>query len=89
MGKLNCPCGNQLSDVCQPNTIEGHLITCMEHDGMEEIIDSLDIVTDSRGVWECHECGRLAFDYPDKGDSTVKWYVPEDKKPGRLMERDK
>ena len=83
MAKLNCPCGEQLSNVCVPNNIEGILLQDVEikdNSTYEEIQDT------GRSVWECKACGRLAFNYPLKDDSRVKWYVPEDGKPGGLMD---
>jgi len=88
MAKLSCPCGEQLSNILSPNTIEGYLINDMQLEGMDETIESISIVSNGRGVWECYNCGRLAFDFPKKGDSTVKWYLPDDGKPGKLMHID-
>ena len=89
MAKLTCPCGAQLSNVTSPNTIEGYMVNNMQLiNQMGETIETLDLISIGRGIWECYECGRLAFDFPKIRDSTVKWYLPEDGKPGRLMHVD-
>ncbi len=72
MAKLGCPCGNSLSNVCFPNTLEGEI------KGIYEYV--------SRNVWECAECGRLAIDMEDEQGVTIcKWYNPEDGTPGELF----
>ena len=82
MSKLNCICGNQISDVMCPNQYTGVIITSEEIDAFEGCED---IVRDGRDVWECPKCGRLAVSYPDKITSFVKWYKPEDSQCGNLM----
>ena len=84
MGKLKCPCGEILSNSGWPNETTGWLTTCWR---LERIDDSSDVM-DGRGMWECKSCGRIAFDFPNPGDATVKWYVPEDGKPGGLNNRE-
>lgn len=86
MGKLNCPCGEQLSNVSSPNEVEGYLISDMDLEACGDI-EAVDVLSVSRGVWECSACGRLAFDWPNKNDRTVKWYLPENSEQGHLMKR--
>lgn len=72
MAHLQCNCGNRLSNVGCPNCLEGELKGIYEYK--------------ERDVWECSECGRLAVDVKDeKGLTIVKWYLPEDGKPGELF----
>jgi hypothetical protein len=66
----------------------GWLLTDTEMDrSMEQPIDSLRFMDLATDVWECGECGRLAVNWPNIGDGTVKWYRPEDGEPGHLMKR--
>ena len=80
VAKLECLCGNLLSNVACPNEIEGYLLTDMDVD-----VNKIDPIEDGRSVWECDECGRLAFSHPGRQDCSVKWYRPEDGQPGGLM----
>jgi hypothetical protein len=84
MGKVNCPCGWQISDVGVPSHEVGYAVSDHELDEMAATVQSLEIM-DSRKLWECSKCGRVAFDYPEAGSNRVKWYVPDDGKPGTLM----
>lgn len=73
MARLDCVCGNLLSNVCFPNELEGNLRSTYGYK--------------DRSVWECPECGRLAIDLKDmQGYTIVKWYDPEDGKVGNLFE---
>ena len=83
MGKLNCICGTQLSNVSCPNTVTGYFIKDTELEAADGR-DQCGLMHLARGVWECYSCGRLAFCYPNKEDATVKWYLPEDGKAGGL-----
>ena len=89
MSKLNCPCGNQMSNVSCPSSVEATLVTDWDADNicvLEDTEEMVDAIQDCRGMWECPECGRLGFNYPKRGDNRFKWYVPEDGKPGHLCE---
>ena len=88
MASLRCPCGTTLNNHCLPNEVEGFLLT--EDDA--DIIclqDPKDLYSfmleNTRGLWECHACGRLAFNWPRRDGCKVKWYSPDDGEPGRLM----
>jgi hypothetical protein len=84
MAHIRCICGSQISNVSFPSTVEGYLITDMDMEN--ENLDGASRVMDAaRGVWECWNCGRLGFNYPDKKSNAVKWYRPEDGAPGKLM----
>lgn len=87
MGKLGCPCGNVISSVSYPNECIGTVVTQTEYD-MKSGKTDFDLVDNGRDVWECRECGRLAVSYPGRTDNTVKWYSPDDGKPGHLMRYD-
>ena len=88
MAKIKCICGAQLSNVASPNETEGILLRSMDIDHRNEE-NALTIIDAGRGVWECHNCGRLAINFPGKDSSTVKWYYPENAIPGALMAFDK
>jgi hypothetical protein len=79
MARLKCICGRQLSSIQSCGV--GRFLS-------DTVIDSFDtwsaceIITRSIEVFECPECGRLAFG--NNKDSSVKWYKPEDDKIGNL-----
>ena len=81
MGKLNCECGWQISDVASPCNVKGWLLTDHQLDEAENF-ESCEIIGIARDVWECSKCGRIAFG--NIVDNTVKWYTPVDGKPGHL-----
>lgn len=93
MGKLRCMCGAVISNVAVPNNVEGRYFNNREEEhlyGLQDHDESYEAFLDlCRDVWECEECGRLAFSYPGKSDATVKWYRPEDGKPGHLANPEK
>lgn len=84
MAKLRCPCGNTLSNDVSPNNVEGIIIKNIDLQ-FEDKKDLLEVLDLGRDIWECGKCGRLAISFPTKKDTLVKWYVPEDNKPGALM----
>lgn len=84
MAKLNCLCGNQLSNTSCPNQVQGVLIKDQAME-FEENRNCVQIAASGRSVWECDKCGRLAVNYPDKNSNKVKWYKPENGEPGHLM----
>ncbi len=81
MSKLNCLCGNQLSNVLSPSQNNGWFVNDVAVDNQQDW-DECTVIEIGRDVWECHECGRIAFG--NKADPGVKWYAPEDGKPGHL-----
>lgn len=83
MSKVNCPCGNEISNVCSPSINNGWLLSDLDLEKMEETIESIDIVTVARDVWECHECGSIAIG--NNTDNTIKWYSPKDGVKGELF----
>ena len=83
--KLLCPCGDLLSCSGWPTSTRGWLVTSWEIEGIG--LDSPNDIMDSRSMWECKECGRIAFAFPNVGDLTVKWYAPEGGNPGGLNDR--
>lgn len=86
MAKLKCKCGAQLSNVSVPNNVEGYLLSEFDMDRMSGGTNEVtEIMDHSRGLWECWQCGRLGFHFPDKNSSAVKWYMPEDGVPGKLL----
>jgi len=88
MSKVNCPCGNQLSNVCSPSSVEGYLLSGYQRDVISDDgqIQADKLCSILRDVWECQSCGRLAIAYPSRGDRTLKWYKPEDNIPGKLFD---
>ncbi len=75
MAQMKCKCGNIMSNVVCPNTMEGEIHGIYEY-GQE------------RNVWECYKCGRLHIDIDDpevKGCYISKIYLPEDGVPGALF----
>lgn len=86
MGKLNCICGTQLSNVSVPNTVTGLLLRDIDMEAADgaDICKLMDI---GRDFWECHHCGRIAVIWPRDDSGRVKYYKPEDGVPGNLCER--
>lgn len=87
MSKLNCICGNQISDVMFPNEYTGLIISSKTEDDFEDCagltMDDLNYC--GRDIWECSKCGRLVVNHPEINSNTVKWYKPEDGQSGHLM----
>ena len=79
MGKLNCSCGSQLSDVADPSHSKGWLLRDIDLE-----IEDVDPIVDGVDVWECHNCGRLAVGNND--DRKVKWYLPENGEVGHITD---
>ena len=52
MGKINCICNHQISDVAQPNENEGVLIPSDKE-------DSDDPLAFGRSIYECPKCGNI------------------------------
>lgn len=82
MAKLNCPCGNQLSNIRSPNDYIGWLLSDISLES-EDMWDCTTVSQKSRDVWECDECGRIAIG--NHGNNNMKWYKPEDGQPGNLF----
>lgn len=87
MAQLICLCGNQLSNCSCPNQVEGVLIKDQDME-FEDNRNCVQIADLGRSVWECDQCGRLAINHPAKNSNEVKWYKPENAKPGHLMRFD-
>lgn len=83
MSKINCPCGNQLSDVCYPYKHKGTILSETEVDSLENVgivskrpkfVDNaIEIILNGKEIWECPECGRLAVVMED---DYIQWYLP-------------
>lgn len=84
MGKLNCRCGNQISSVCSPCSDTGILVSDISLD-YEAIEDSCSIITIGIDVWECKDCGSIAFGNHE--DNKMRWYRPDEKPEQSLMVR--
>jgi hypothetical protein len=84
MGKLNCRCGNQISDVCSPCSEKGWLIDDVSLEN-EVIDESANVIIVAVDVWECRDCGSIAFG--NHKDNTVRWYRPDEKPEQSLMAR--
>lgn len=84
MGKVNCKCGNQISDVADPCINKGWLVSDIALDVHGEEC-CVDVIQHGVDVWECRECGALAFG--KHKDNGIIWYYPESKPEQPLMER--
>lgn len=69
MGRLMCLCGNILSDVSSPSINKGWMLKDSDLE-----IDNVDPIEDGVDLWECHECGSIAFG--NNQDASVKWFTP-------------
>lgn len=76
MGKLQCVCGNILSDTCGD---DAYAFTQYQLD--EEMITEN---ADNRGILECPQCGALAIEDPIDSPK-VQFYIPENGKFNRLF----
>ncbi len=73
MARMQCECGNSLSNNVFPNTMEGEIKGLYEYQHHD--------------VWECLECGRLQIDVKNKEGLTIsKSYIPEDGEIGNLFD---
>jgi len=81
MGKLRCPCGSQLSNVISPSRNNGWLLRDVD---LEK--ENADPIGDGVDVWECFDCGRIAFG--NKKDNAVKWFSPDSGKPEKICDFD-
>lgn len=78
MSKVNCPCGNQLSDVACPSADKGHYISDEQLDDISSQYDSglneYSLMEQMTDVWVCRKCNRIAF---ENSDRTLVWYFRE------------
>lgn len=77
MARLSCPCGNELSSVQYPNDCIADLVPQRNGDNANGQEAFSFISRNSRQVWECDKCGRLAIDDPAGDGRQVLWYKPE------------
>jgi hypothetical protein len=83
MGKVNCKCGTQISDVGYPCSQKGWLMSDISQD-FEGQKDACEIMQMSIDVWECLNCGAIAFG--NRKDNGLRWYYPIEKPALALME---
>lgn len=74
MSKINCPCGNQLSDVSVPSINRAWLLTDEQFENSDDLIDIAILQTQLQAVWVCNECDRRGLE--DK-TGRVEWYARE------------
>jgi hypothetical protein len=81
MSKVDCRCGEQMSDVAYPSECKAYYLSDVDFDdvcdksrfgGSIDVMLLLDVMTH---VWVCSNCGRLAFER--KADRHLMWYAPE------------
>ncbi|MEK4344332.1 hypothetical protein [Paenibacillus sp. FSL P4-0184] len=78
MAKLQCKCGEALSNSNAPNDVELRVYTDREWDKIINLGDSIDPVTipfPRYDVWRCIDCERI---YVFDGDTVIRTYVLED-----------
>lgn len=75
MAKLNCRCGWQISNVCEPSEEIMYLLTGKAWDDLCGALDSdeIPVVPEYEDLWKCSKCGRIAI-----GNDKVTWYRPEE-----------
>lgn len=76
MARLQCKCGETLSNSLAPNDVELRVYTDREWDEIINMgqIDAVDIPFPKREVWRCSKCERI---YVFEGDTVKKTYVLE------------
>jgi hypothetical protein len=81
MGVFSCLCGNRISDVVQPNSCEGVLLTGYRADQSEPE----EAICSGAQIWECDRCGNLIMQLRD---GTLRHYRPADGKAIGLFQPD-
>lgn len=84
MSKLNCPCGWQISNVCENEQIM-YLISNRMWSELWEM-DGHDFDPGKvrhKDLWKCQECGRIAIESgaDEERSLKVEWYEPARPKP--------
>ncbi|GAA3126883.1 hypothetical protein [Streptosporangium carneum] len=78
MGKFNCACGNLMrTSGLIPNPIEWKIISDVDFDCFNGLVDAEDVYSVGRSAFRCEGCGRLWI-YWDGFDRPPRCYVPED-----------
>lgn len=79
MAKMQCKCGETLSNSQSPNDIELKVYTDREWDYIInlDVIDPLALPDPQHDVWRCPKCERLYF-FRDGVDTAVKIYKVEE-----------
>ena len=85
MAKVKCKCGNTISNGSSPSHHQAWLFSDETKEKVimeDKIIDAHDDCID---LWECVECGRIAFG--NRNDDEIVWYTPDAKPQQTLAER--
>jgi len=78
MARLNCKCGEELSNNEMPNNIQLWVYTDFEWDSLTstDIIETMSISAPPRDVWRCTKCERLYF-FENRDYRVAKIYTLE------------
>ena len=76
MARLQCKCGETLSNSLAPNDVELRVYTDREWDHIINMgqIDAVELPFPKREVWRCPECERI---YVFEGNTVKKTYILE------------
>ena len=81
MAHIKCPCGRTLS-----NSGDAYNGGILDAAAANYVSDGNAALWDEwKETWECPECGRLAVFDLHADPNIVKWYLPEDGKPGHIL----
>jgi len=78
MARMNCICGEVLSNSAAPNDVQLRVYTDREWDKIldTETIETWKIPTPKYDVWRCPKCERI-YIFKEGSDSAVKIYALE------------
>ena len=79
MARMNCKCGEILSNSLVPNDIEMVVYTSKEWDEIlkEDTIETWKIPLPKYDVWKCPKCGRI-YVFKEGTDKAIKVYKIEE-----------
>ncbi len=77
MAKLRCACGRIITTSGEiPNRLEWKIISDVDFDEFEGIVDAEDVYLRCKSIFRCPECGRLWIYWDGFGEAPV-CYAPE------------
>lgn len=79
MARLNCKCGEILSNSMVPNDIELRVYTEKEWDEIMSVdnINTWEIPMPKKDVWKCPKCQRI-YVFDEDSDKAIKIYKVEE-----------
>lgn len=72
MGKVFCPCGWTISDICESKE-HGDFLSSTDSIDFDDETDWLYIMGVTRNYYRCSQCGKLAM---EKDNGKLEWFTP-------------